>query len=119
MQARYARRDGNSGFFIVAVRKYFALNLRRYMQKNGLNQTELAAKLGVSQPTVSGWLRQEDWIAPENVDKLADLFEVTVDELFRNPESVKPIIEPAVMQRLDTMDKKIDLLIKKSLVNRT
>jgi transcriptional regulator with XRE-family HTH domain len=30
--------------------------LQRYMDENGLSQTQLAAKLGVCQPTVSYWI---------------------------------------------------------------
>ena len=56
-----------------------ALRIQRELA--GLNQVELAHKIGISQQNISRWERDE--VLP-NIDfcvKLADFYNITVDEL--------------------------------------
>ena len=56
-----------------------ALKIQRVL--SGLNQIELANKIGISQQNISRWERDE--VLP-NIDfcvKLADFYNITIDEL--------------------------------------
>ena len=52
-------------------------------KKAGYSQSSLAIMLGVSQQTISHWENGERQISNENLIKLADLFNCTIDELIR------------------------------------
>ena len=47
------------------------------MQRAGVEQKELAAAVGVSQPTVSDWKRNKKDPKGENLDRVAEFFGVT------------------------------------------
>lgn len=51
--------------------------LTRRMQERGITQYDLADRLGVSQPTVSGWLRCRRKPSPANAQAALDLLELS------------------------------------------
>lgn len=57
--------------------------LTQQMKSYDLNQTGLALKLGVSQSVVSSWLRGLYTPSPENCRKLAQLFHVAPEDIFK------------------------------------
>lgn len=57
-------------------RRLFALRQRR-----GLSQTQLAARLGVTQQAYAGWERATVALRPENIARLATVLGVSADEL--------------------------------------
>lgn len=59
----------------------FSAQLRKYRIAAGLSQKELAGKLFVSQQAVARWETDKATPNPETVVKLAEIFEVTTDEL--------------------------------------
>ncbi len=66
--------------------KVFRENLRELRIASGLTQREVAEKLGISQPS---YIRYEIGTAEptlENLGKLADLFDVSVDSLLGRKE---------------------------------
>ena len=67
----------------------FSRNLRRLMQRDGLKQKDLSAALDVVQGAVSAWVNGKTPDFP-NQQKLANLFRVTVAELFTNPTPAGP-----------------------------
>ena len=73
-------------------------NLSRLRSRSGLSQDALAEKMGVSRQSVSKW--ENDSAVPEleKLIRLAEIFDVTLDELVRDarpePEAV-PRTEPA------------------------
>lgn len=54
--------------------------------KSNLSQSELANKIGVEQNTVSQWENEKRKPSLENVVKLSNLFNCTVDELLKGGE---------------------------------
>lgn len=56
-------------------------NIKQYRTAKGISQVELAKKLGVTKQCVSNW--ENDNIQPsiEMLNKLADFFSVSTDEL--------------------------------------
>lgn len=58
-----------------------ANRLFEYRKKNGFSQEELAAKIGVSRQAISKWERGESSPDTDNLIALAQLYQVTIDEL--------------------------------------
>lgn len=66
----------------------FSLNLRALMAKNGFSQRALATALGITQAAVSQWLNETTAPKSGELEKLSDLFHLTMDDLWRgNVES--------------------------------
>ena len=60
----------------------FTERLKELRLKKGLTQTELGEKVGVKQNTFTNWEKGKREPSFENLIKLADLFEVSLDWLF-------------------------------------
>ena len=64
-------------------------NLKLLRKQYGFTQEQIAEKLGVSRQTIAKWERGECLPDIENVIALADIYEVTIDQLVRNMASDK------------------------------
>ncbi len=62
--------------------KVFSVRLKELRLKKGLTQTELGEKVGVKQNTFTNWENGKREPNFENLIKLADLLEVSLDWLF-------------------------------------
>lgn len=62
----------------------FTANLKALLDKNNMNYKELAAKLGVKASSVSMWMTGNSLPRMGMLDKIADLFSVSVDSLVTN-----------------------------------
>lgn len=63
------------------------MKLKEYRLKNGLYQREFAYKLGIAPTTYLGYEKEKRNPTPEMLCRMADILEVTVDELLgRVPE---------------------------------
>ena len=72
----------------MAIRDTFARNLKVYREKNRYTQSELAEKLNVSTPTVSGWETGRKQMSFETMDLIASLYGISVKELFEDNATV-------------------------------
>ena len=63
--------------------------LKSYIKKHGIKQTELAKRLAVSNPTLSRWLNERTNFNPtlKQIISIADMFGVTLTELFSQGNS--------------------------------
>ena len=59
----------------------FAERLKALMKEHGLNQVQLAEKVGVKQNTISAWLLEKKEPCVRSLWLIADYFEETVDYL--------------------------------------
>lgn len=57
--------------------------LQRRIQEDAITQTALALKLGVSQPTVTRWLKGDNPPGPEHVGRIAEYLGLTIDDVVR------------------------------------
>lgn len=73
----YGKRKGSAMNIEIAQRLY---ELRR---KHGFSQESLAAALGLSRQAISKWERSESAPDMGNLIALADLYDMTIDELIR------------------------------------
>lgn len=58
-----------------------AERLKELMQEKGVNQKQLSEKIGIKQGRISKWLSGENYPSLENLWKLADYFDVSLDIL--------------------------------------
>ncbi len=58
-----------------------SLRIKELMKAEKLTQVGLATAIGVGQSTVSDWLAAKSEPSIENLWKLADFFDVTIDDL--------------------------------------
>jgi transcriptional regulator with XRE-family HTH domain len=68
------------GYCVVMPRQTFTEQLRAAIAKSGMSQGEVARRLGVTPGLVSRFVRGEQWIGRENLDALADLLGLRVEQ---------------------------------------
>ncbi|MGG1598523.1 helix-turn-helix domain-containing protein [Paenibacillus naphthalenovorans] len=62
--------------------------LTHLMEKNDVSREELAKKLGVSYWTVSKYATDKRFPDPEIINKIADIFEVSIDYLYGREKQI-------------------------------
>lgn len=67
---------------LTEQKEKFASKLYSLLAKQEMNQADLADKLGVKQPTISAILSGQHKPQPATLKKLADAFEVSVEEIW-------------------------------------
>ena len=75
-----------------------ANRLAELRKKHGLNQEELAEKLGVSRQAVSKWECGESSPDTDNLIALAKVYNMSLDELLGNPAKQEEAIEPEIVE---------------------
>ena len=68
--------------------KAFSINVRRLRKKLNMTQKALADAILYSEKTVSKWETEGSIPSVETLFKIASIFHVSVDELFRCDESI-------------------------------
>jgi len=63
------------------------MSLRQVIRSSSLRQSEIAYRLGVSEASVSKWVNEKALVPTAYLRRLADMLEVTVDELVPREES--------------------------------
>lgn len=79
-------------------KEIFSKNLRSLMARDGLNQPELAAKLGVTKAAVNYWVNGRSVPQVSVVQQLADIFCCSTDDLLK--ESHSDILSGSPEERL-------------------
>ena len=80
--------------------KVFSERLKELRLKKGLTQTELANMLNISQKSYSHWETQKTEPSFENLIKLADLLEVSLDWLFGREQMKVKKRSPALQMNI-------------------
>jgi len=78
-----------------------ANRLQKLRKENGYSQEELADKLGISRQAVSKWERAESSPDTDNLIVLAKLYNISLDELLYDTESVDEIRERTIDKEAD------------------
>lgn len=67
----------------------FGKRLQSLREGANLTQREVAAALGISQPSYAAWERRGVALAPDQLKKLADVLGIEIAELFREENAAK------------------------------
>ncbi len=78
-----------------SARESFAKNLRKYANRNGKTQADIAAHMKVSSSTVSDWFNGVKYPRPDKMQKLADYFGILMSDLQRSEDE---FISPTVTE---------------------
>jgi len=70
----------------VSPQPDYAVNLRRLLAWHGLNGKDVAALLGSTEHTVSGWIRGQREPSGKYLVALGNLFEVNTSKMFDDPD---------------------------------
>ena len=70
------------------LKKQLGANIVTYRKRSGLTQAKLAEQLNYSDKAVSKWERGESVPDVLTLVQLAELFEITVDDLIRDPDEI-------------------------------
>jgi len=73
--------DMTTGRPAKTKRTEFGERLLAARQQLGFSQTQMADKLGITQPSYAGWERRETALKPDHLLHLAEILNVTVDHL--------------------------------------
>jgi len=81
--------------------------IARLRKERAITQVELAAILGIAQPNVSDYERDESKPGPEAILKMAEAFKVSADELLgrKSPAVQTPVVSRKLMRRVIEIEK--------------
>ncbi|WAA10809.1 LexA family protein [Fervidibacillus albus] len=63
------------------LKKVMSKNLKYYLKRDGITQTELANKLGIPEMTMSNWLNAKTYPRVDKIQLLADYFKISRSDL--------------------------------------
>ncbi|MFD2046048.1 helix-turn-helix domain-containing protein [Ornithinibacillus salinisoli] len=98
------------------INKYVGSKIKEYRKKKGMNQTELGKKLGVAQNTVAGYEKGEWEVSYDNLFKIAEIFDISIDDLFpatKNDNEYKALQNASKVAETKDLDYDDMILIKK------
>ena len=87
-------------------KEVFARNLKKYMDRAGKSQKEMADIVGVSTPTFSDYINAKKYPRIDKIDILADYFGILKSDLIEEKRG-EEIKEPAMYDGLSENQKKL------------
>lgn len=72
------------------LKNIVAMNIKHYRDLKNETSTELAEQIGVSQSTISDWERGQKMPRSGSMQKIADHFEISMDDLVSSQNISKP-----------------------------
>lgn len=84
-----------------SVRKILSENLQKQMDTKNVTQQELSEALGVSQSTVSNWLREEKYPRVKRIQQMADFFNINRSDLTEDKTKQVQITKAAHLEGED------------------
>lgn len=74
---------------VVGNRFTLAKNLKKYIAKSGKDRTQVAVELGISYSTLTDWINGSKYPRINNIEKLANYFNISISELVEDFEETK------------------------------
>lgn len=69
-----------------SARTILSENLQTLMKNNNIDQMELAEAIGVSQPTISNWIKETKYPRISKIEDMANYFNVPKSKITENQE---------------------------------
>ncbi|MDD2715295.1 MAG: S24 family peptidase [Candidatus Wallbacteria bacterium] len=88
---------GRRSLVATAVNRRFSRRLLELMKEKGLNQSKLALILCTKQQNISRWIAGETLPRMRMAEKIAGVFNVSVEDLIGNPLTIEADFEIAVL----------------------
>lgn len=63
------------------LKRVFSKNLKRQLEKKGLNQTDMARELNIPETTVSNWMKASTYPRHDKIQLMADYFNIRRSDL--------------------------------------
>jgi repressor LexA len=86
-------------------KEIFSRNLKRYIDKSGRTQKEIAEEIGVGQSTFSDWVKGRIYPRMDKVEKLANYFGIQKSDLVEDINIGKETVSNKEQQVLDLFHK--------------
>lgn len=97
-------------------KEIFSRNLKRYIEKSGRSQREIAEEIGVGQSTFTDWVKGRIYPRMDKVEKLANYFGIKKSDLVEDVNFGKSEISDKEQEILDLFhkvpDEKKEFLLK-------
>lgn len=99
-------------------KEVFARNLKKYMDRKGMTQREMADIIGVSNSTLNEWLKAKKYPRIDKIDRMADYFGILKSDLIedkKNPTATDGMSEnrKKLMQFVETVpDDKAEMILR-------
>lgn len=68
----------------IGNREIFARNLRRYLERSGKDQREVAEAIGVAPSTFNEWIKAKNYPRIDKIEMLANYFRVLKSDLIED-----------------------------------
>ncbi len=69
------------------LKDILSANLKRYLDRKGVTQTDMARDLNIPETTVSNWMKAETYPRPDKIQLMADYFNVRRSDLTEDQPS--------------------------------
>ncbi len=86
-------------------KEIFSRNLKRYIDKSGRTQKEIAEEIGVGQSTFTDWVKGRIYPRMDKVEKLANYFGIQKSDLVEDVNVGKETVSNKEQQILDLFHK--------------
>jgi len=100
---------------MVKIREILAQNMKKYRQKLGITQPELAERAGISTNFIGMIEQKRKFPAPEMLDRIATALEVETIELFTTSASPQAELRKLHMEILSDLDRAINEAVEKAI----
>jgi transcriptional regulator with XRE-family HTH domain len=102
-------------------RELLSSNIKRFRNRLGLSQLNLALELGISPNFLSDIETGKKWVSPRTLAELANALHIEIHELFKPEEAVSKditaIIEKCLNELSISLRQSVDQSIEQSLEN--
>ncbi len=71
-------------------KEIFARNLKRYMERKGISQKELADIIGVSAPAFNDWIKGRKYPRIDKIELIANYFGIQKSDLIEDKDNITP-----------------------------
>jgi transcriptional regulator with XRE-family HTH domain len=108
----FQRKEGKTGSMNKHekdCRDLLSKNIKRYRNRIGLSQLNLALELGISTTFLSDIETGKKWVSAQTLSRLAKALKIEIYELFKPEQNIRDDVSAAIAKYLSDVD---DALIK-------